>query len=78
MFGLVNGRVGSGPGTHNAPLFPAGEVSLPRLEKENVCDWLGVGNSGLLMLVCSNVRIIGEFSIFDVTFDVAIWNSLEA
>ena len=23
-----------GPGTHNAPFFLAGEVSLPRLEKE--------------------------------------------
>ena len=74
----MNGRTGSGPSTHNAPLFSAGEVSLPRLEKENVCDRLGVGNSGLLMLVCSNVRIIGEFSIFGVTFDAAIWYSLEA
>ena len=26
------------PGTHNAPLFPDGEGSLPWLEKENVCD----------------------------------------
>ena len=76
--GLVNGRVGSGPGTHNAPFFPAGEVSLPRLEKENVYEWLGVGNNGLLMQVCSNVRIIEEFSIFGVTFDAAIWGSLEA
>ena len=52
--------------------FPAGEVILPRLEKEDVCDWLGIRNNGLLMLVCSNVRIIGEFSIFGVTFDAAI------
>ena len=74
----MNGRAGSGPSTHNAPLFLVGEVSLPRLEKENVCDWLGVGNSGLLMLVCSNVRITGEFSIFGVTFDATIWGSLEA
>ena len=42
-------------GTHNAPLFPAGEVSRPRLEKENMFDWPSVGNSGRLMLVCSNV-----------------------
>ena len=28
--------------------------------------------SGLLMLMCSNVRITEEFSIFDVTFDAAI------
>ena len=34
-----------GPGTHNAPFFPIEEGSLPRLEKENVCDWLGVGNN---------------------------------
>ena len=73
----MNGRAGSGPGTHNAPLFPTGEVSLPQLEKENVCNWLGVGNNVLLMLVCSNVRTIGEFSIFGVTFDAAIWGSLE-
>ena len=53
-------------------------VLHPRLKKENVCDWLGVGNSGLLMLVCSNMRITGEFSIFGVTFNAAIWYSLEA
>ena len=51
-------------GTHNAPIFLIGEGSLPRLEKENVCDWLSVGNSGLLMLVLSNVRITVEFSNF--------------
>ena len=76
--GLVNGRAGFGPGTYNAPLFPTGEVSLSRLEKENVCDWFGVGNGGLLMLVCSNERITGEFSILGVTFDVVVWDSLEA
>ena len=51
-------------GTHNAPLFHAGEGGHPRLEKENICDWLSVGNRGLLMLVCSNVCIIREFSGF--------------
>ena len=50
--------------THNALIFPAGEGSLPRLEKENICDWLSVGNSGLLMLVFSNVCITEEFSFF--------------
>ena len=70
--GLVNGRASSRPSTHNSPLFPVEEGSLPQLEKENVCDWLGVGNNGLLMLVCSNVRITGEFSIFGVTFDAVI------
>ena len=54
-------------GTHNAPLFPVGEGNLPRLEKENAVDWLNVGNSGLLMLVYSNVRITGEFSYFLVS-----------
>ena len=74
----MNGRASSRPGTHNAPLFSVEEVSLPRLEKENVCEWLDVGNKGLLMLGCSNVRITGEFSIFGVTFNAAIWGSLEA
>ena len=48
------------------------------MEKENVCDWLGVGNSGLLMLVCSNVRVTREFAIFGVTFDAVVCDSLEA
>ena len=74
----MNGRASSRPGTHNALLFPTGEGSLPRLEKENVCDWLSVGNSVLLMLVCSNVRITGEFFIFGVTFNAVVWDSLEA
>ena len=60
------------------PFFPAREVNLSRLQKENRVYWLGVGNSGLLMLVCSHVRITAEFFIFDVTFDAAIWDSLEA
>ena len=67
-----------GPSTHNAPIFQAGEGNLPRLEKENVCNWLGVGNNILLMLVCSNVSITGEFPIFGVTFDVVVWDSLKA
>ena len=76
--GLVNGRTGSGPSTHNAFLFSVGEGSLPRLEKENVCDWLGVRNNGPLMLVYSNVHITEEFSIFGVTFDAVVWDSFEA
>ena len=28
-------------GTHNAPLFPAGEGNYPRWEKENIFDWHG-------------------------------------
>ena len=66
------------PGTHNAPLFPVREGNLPRMEKENVCDWLGVGNNRLLMLVCSNVRVTREFAIFGVTFDAVVCDSLEA
>ena len=31
-------------GTHNAPLFSAGEISLPRLEKYRIFDLLVVGN----------------------------------
>ena len=30
------------------------------------------------MLVCSNVSITREFSIFGVTIDATIWDSLEA
>ena len=45
-------------GTHNAPLFPAREGSRLRLEKENVFDWPSIGNSGQLMLVCSNVNFL--------------------
>ena len=45
-------------GTHNAPLFPAGECNRPQLEKENVFDWPSMGNSGQLMLVCSNVNFL--------------------
>ena len=48
-------------GTHNAPLFPAGEDSRPRLEKENVFDWPSMGSSGQLMLVCSNVNFLTFF-----------------
>ena len=51
-------------GTHNAPLFPVGDVVLPRSVKENIWDLLDVGIGGLLMLGCSNVRIIGEFPSF--------------
>ena len=51
-------------GTHNAPLFPAGEVVLPRSGKENTWDLLHVGIGGPLMLGCSNVRITEEFPIF--------------
>ena len=32
------------PGTHNAPLFPTGEGSYPRREKENVFDPPSMGN----------------------------------
>ena len=44
-------------GTHNVPLFPAREISLPQLEKYRILDLLFVGNRGLLMLVCSKVRV---------------------
>ena len=47
--------------THNAPLFPAREFDLPRLEKYRVFDLFVVGNMGSLMLVCSNVHVSVEF-----------------
>ena len=58
-------------GTHNAPLFPAGEISLPRLEKYRILDLLVVGNGGPLMLACSNVHISEGFYIFGNTFNTA-------
>ena len=53
------------------PLFPAGEFSLPRLEKYRIFDLLVVGNGGPLMLVCSNVHVFGGFSIFGNEFSTA-------
>ena len=46
-------------GTHNAPLFPTGELDLPRLEKYRVFDLFVVGNGGSLMPACSNVHVFG-------------------
>ena len=53
------------------PFFPAGEISLPRLEKYHILDMLVVGNGRLLMLVCSNVCISRGFSIFGNAFNAA-------
>ena len=50
-----------GHGTHNAPFFPAGEISLPQLEKYRILDLLVIGNGGPLMLVCSNARVTRGF-----------------
>ena len=58
-------------GTHNAPLFPAGEVDLPLLEKYRVFDLFFVRNEGPLMLACSNVHVSGESSIFCNAFNTA-------
>ena len=55
-------------GTHNAPLFPAGEFSLPRMEKYRIFYPLIIGNRGQLMLACSNVHVFGEFSISGNSF----------
>ena len=60
-------------GTHIAPLFLAGEISFPRLEKYRILNLLVVGNKGPLMLVCSNTRVTRGFSIFGNTFNVAFW-----
>ena len=59
-----------GNGTHNAPLFPTREISLPRLGKYRILDLLVVGNVGPLMLVYSNAHYRGV-SIFGHTFNVA-------
>ena len=64
-------------GTHNAPLFPVDEVILPRSGKENVWDLPDMGISGPLMLGCFNARITGEFPIFGVSFNSALWGSHE-
>ena len=55
-------------GTHNAPLFPVGEFSLPRLKKYRIFYLFVIGNRGPLMLVCSNVHISEGFSIFGNAF----------
>ena len=54
-------------GTHNAPLFPAGEVILRRPGKENIWDLLGVGIGEALMQGCFDVYINGEFSSFSMS-----------
>ena len=54
-----------------APLFKAGEISLPPLEKYRILDLLVVGNGGPLILVCSNMHVSGGFSIFGNTFNMA-------
>ena len=71
MLGQKQGCWDKSHGTHNAPLFPIGEISLPRLEKYRVLDLLAVRNGGSLMLVCSNVHIFGGFSILGNTFNMA-------
>ena len=55
-------------GTHNAPLFQAGEFNLPLLEKYRIFNLLVIGNGGLLMLACFNVHVFGGFSIFGNAF----------
>ena len=60
-------------GTHNAPIFSAGEISLPRLEKYRILDLLVVGSGGLLMLVYSPAHITKGFSIFGNKFNAAFW-----
>ena len=51
-------------GTHNAPIFPAREFSLPWLEKYRIFDMLVAGNEGPPMLACSNVHVFGGFFFF--------------
>ena len=49
--------------------FLAREISLPWLEKFRILYLLVVGNGGPLMLVFSNARVTGGFSIFGNTFN---------
>ena len=58
--------------------FRLGRSVFPGWEKRTFVTRFGVRNNGRLMLVCSNVHITKEFSIFGVTFDATIWDSLEA
>ena len=72
--GLLNRGAGSKAMVPTMPpLFPAGEISSPRLEKYRILDLLVVGSGGPLMLVCSNARVTGGFSIFGNTFNAAFW-----
>ena len=65
-------------GTHNAPLFLARVVILPRPGKKNIWDLPNVGISRLLMLVCSNVSITRGFPTSSITFNATLWGSHEA
>ena len=72
--GLLNRGVGQKLWYPQCPFFfPVGEISLPWLEKYRILVLLVVGNGGSLMLMCSNARIIGGFSIFGNTFNAAFW-----
>ena len=56
-------------GTHNAPLFPTREISLPWLENYRTLDLAIVGNEGPLMLMCSNVHVSRGSPIFCSIFN---------
>ena len=56
--------------THNAPLFPAEDFSVPRLEKYLICYLLVFRKEGPLMLACSNVHVSRESSIFGNAFNM--------
>ena len=58
--------------THNAPLFPAGEFDLLRLEKYRVFDMFDIGNGGPLMLTVPTCTFPGSF-LFLVTHLVRLF-----
>ena len=57
-------------GIYNALIFPAREVDLPSWKNTFFFYLLVVGNRGPLLLVCSNVHVSGESSIFGNAFSM--------
>ena len=52
-----------GNGTHNAPLFPAGEISLPWLGKYRILDLFVFGNEGPLVKIIRATVVITRIII---------------
>ena len=85
---ILNKSVGTKAMVH-APLFPAGEISLPLLEKDRTLDLLVVGNGVPLILVCVQTSALSRGFLFLVphlmwffgvsgwfgVFDVYVWLS---
>ena len=63
--------LGQNPWYPQCPLFLTREFVLPRLENTVFFYLTIVGNSGSLMLACSNAHVSGEYNISGVAFSAA-------